>query len=200
MNVMSDSSIKEMSARNSERAWDIIRRTGIMETWTRHGAEVNVVGSLSMGLLMNHLDIDMHIYSSPLNLKTSFAAMADIAGCQGIKRIECRNLTDTDEACVEWHAWYDDEYGDTWQIDMINIEKGSRYDGYFERMAERIKVALTDETRLAILRLKHDTPADEHITGMEYYQAVIRDGIRSMDEFRQWRSRHPVTGIIEWMP
>ena len=104
MNTVSDSSIKEMSARNNERAWDIIKRTGIMEAWTRHGAEVNVAGSLSMGLLMNHLDIGMHIYSSPPGLKTSFAAMADIAGCQGIKRIECRNLTGTGKACVEWHA------------------------------------------------------------------------------------------------
>ena len=54
---------------------------------------------------------------------------------------------------------------------MINIERGSRYDGYFEHMAERIKAALTDETRPAILRLKHDTPADEHIMGMEYKNA-----------------------------
>lgn len=197
---MSDSDILMTSRRNTERAWDVIRQAGIMEAWARQGGEANVVGSLAMGLMMEHLDIDLHIYTSPLDVKTSFAAMADIAGCPQITRIECRNLSATDEACIEWHAWYDDRQGDTWQIDMINILKGSHYDGYFERMAQRVRAALTDDTRLTILRLKHETPADEHIMGIEYYQAVIRDGIKTMPELRQWRSRHPATGIIEWMP
>ena len=117
-----------------------------------------------------------------------------------IKKIECRNLLDTDEACIEWHAWYDDGDGGPWQIDIIHILKGSRYDGFFERMAERIKAALTDETRLAILRLKAETPEDVHIMGVEYYQAVLRGGVRTLADFIRWRQEHPVTGIVEWMP
>ncbi len=30
---------------------------------------------------------------------------------------------------------------------MIHIQEGSRYDGYFERVAERISAVLTDEMR-----------------------------------------------------
>ena len=44
--------------------------------------------------------------------------------------------------------------GELWQMDMIHIQEGSRYDGYFERVAERISAVLTDEMRLAILKLK----------------------------------------------
>lgn len=197
---MTDSEILDLSGSNQQRAWDIIRRLDIMKIWADAGAEAHVVGSLAMGLMMTHRDIDIHVYSSPLTVEGSFAAMAKLAVNAAIKKIECRNLLDTDEACIEWHAWYDDGDGEPWQIDIIHILKGSRYDGFFERMAERIKAALTDETRLAILRLKAETPEDVHIMGVEYYQAVLRGGVRTMADFIRWRQEHPVTGIVEWMP
>ncbi len=197
---MTDSDILDLSGRNQQRAWNIIRRLDIMKIWADAGAEAHVVGSLAMGLMMTHRDIDIHVYSSPLTVEGSFAAMARLAVNAAIKKIECRNLLDTDEACIEWHAWYDDGDGGPWQIDIIHILKGSRYDGFFERMAERIKAALTDETRLAILRLKAETPEDVHIMGVEYYQAVLRGGGRTLADFIRWRQEHPVTGIVEWMP
>ncbi len=197
---MTDSEILDLSGSNQQRAWDIIRRLDIMKIWADAGAEAHVVGSLAMGLMMTHRDIDIHVYSSPLTVEGSFAAMAKLAVNAAIKKIECRNLLDTDEACIEWHAWYDDGDGGPWQIDIIHILKGSRYDGFFERMAERIKAALTDETRLAILRLKAETPEDVHIMGVEYYQAVLRGGVRTLADFIRWRQEHPVTGIVEWMP
>lgn len=197
---MTDSEILDLSGSNQQRAWNIIRRLDIMKIWADAGAEAHVVGSLAMGLMMTHRDIDIHVYSSPLTVEGSFAAMAKLAVNAAIKKIECRNLLDTDEACIEWHAWYDDGDGGPWQIDIIHILKGSRYDGFFERMAERIKAALTDETRLAILRLKAETPEDVHIMGVEYYQAVLRGGVRTLADFIRWRQEHPVTGIVEWMP
>ena len=194
---MTDNDLLALSERTRNRAVDVIRRTDVIGIWRRAGAEVNIVGSLAMDLMMTHRDIDLHVYSSPLTVNESFAAMARLAENTSIGKIECRNLLHTDEACVEWHAEYYDPSGETWQIDMIHILKGSRYDGYFERMAERIKAALTDETRLAILRLKHDTPESEHIPGVEYYMAVLRDGVRTMPEFKQWRKEHSCEGIIE---
>lgn len=83
---------------------------------------------------------------------------------------------------------------------MIHIREGSRYDGYFERVAERISAVMTDEMKLAILTLKNETPDMEKIMGVEYYQAVIRDGVRSYPEFEEWRRFHPVTGVVEWIP
>ena len=197
---MTDNDLLALSERTRNRAVDVIRRTDVIGIWRRAGAEVNIVGSLAMDLMMTHRDIDLHVYSSPLTVNESFAAMARLAENTSIGKIECRNLLHTDEACVEWHAEYYDQSGETWQIDMIHILKGSRYDGYFERMAERIKAALTDETRLAILRLKQDTPESEHIPGVEYYMAVLRDGVRTMPEFRQWRMEHSCDGIMEWLP
>lgn len=190
----------DIATLNQQKAWSIIKDTRIIQIWESVGAIVNLVGSLKTGLLMKHRDIDFHIYSSALNLSDNFRAMAVLAENPSVRKIEYTNLLDTEEECIEWHAWYQDREGELWQIDMIHIREGSRYDGYFEKVAERISAVLTDEMRCAILHLKYETPEDEKIMGIEYYQAVIRDGVRSYSDFEEWRMQHPVTGVVEWMP
>ena len=192
--------ILELAKRNQQKAWEIIEDTRVVRIWEGIGAKVNLVGSLRTGLLMKHRDIDFHIYTSPLDLSASFRAMAELAENTSVKKIEYTNLLHTAEACIEWHAWYQDMEGELWQMDMIHIQEGSRYDGYFERVAERISAVLTDEMRLAILNLKYETPDTEKIMGVEYYQAVIQDGVRSYPEFEEWRRLHPAVGVVEWMP
>ena len=192
--------ILELAKRNQQKAWEIIEDTRIVRIWEGIGGKVNLVGSLRTGLLMKHRDIDFHIYTSPLDLSASFRAMAELAENTSVKKIEYTNLLHTAEACIEWHAWYQDMEGELWQMDMIHIQEGSRYDGYFERVAERISAVLTDEMRLAILKLKYETPDTEKIMGVEYYQAVIQDGVRSYPEFEEWRRLHPAVGVVEWMP
>ena len=192
--------ILELAKRNQQKAWEFIEDTRIVRIWEGIGAKVNLVGSLRTGLLMKHRDIDFHIYTSPLDLSASFRAMAELAENTSVKKIEYTNLLHTAEACIEWHAWYQDMEGELWQMDMIHIQEGSRYDGYFERVAERISAVLTDEMRLAILKLKYETPDTEKIMGVEYYQAVIQDGVRSYPEFEEWRRLHPAVGVVEWVP
>lgn len=192
--------ILDVAERNQQKAWEIVEKTNIIPIWEGVGARINLVGSLRMGLLMKHRDIDFHIYTPFLTLADSFRAMAELAENTSVKKIECMNLLHTVEECIEWHAWYQDTGGELWQIDMIHIREGSRYDGYFENVAERISGVLTDETRLAILQLKYETPDTEKIMGVEYYQAVIRDGVRSYQDFMEWRKLHPMTGVMEWMP
>lgn len=192
--------ILELAKRNQQKAWEIIEDTRIVRIWEGIGAKVNLVGSLRTGLLVKHRDIDFHIYTSPWDLSASFRAMAELAENTSVKKIEYTNLLHTEEACIEWHAWYQDMEGELWQMDMIHIQEGSRYDGYFERVAERISAVLTDEMRLAILKLKYETPDTEKIMGVEYYQAVIQDGVRSYPEFEEWRRLHPAVGVVEWVP
>lgn len=87
-----------------------------------------------------------------------------------------------------------------WQIDIIHIESGSTFDGYFERFADRLCRRLDDATRDTILRLKYETPENEGIHGVEYYQAVLEGGVRTLDELRRWRAAHPLDGVNLWMP
>lgn len=188
-----------IAKKNFEKAIQVIEKSGIRHAWESIGATVNQVGSMAMGLLMKHRDIDFHIYTEKLDIAESFNVIQKICANPAVTRMEYRNLADTREACLEFHVWFilDDE---EWQIDMIQMLKGSKFDGYFERVAQRIREVLTPETRLAILELKYLTPDEEHIMGIEYYQAVIADGIRTYRAFIQWRKDHPANGIVSWCP
>lgn len=197
---MHPSDILALAESNQRKAHAIIAHLDIPGVWRSVGAEARLVGSLKMGLMMKHRDIDFHIYSAPLRIDDSFRAMARLAAHPEIRKIEYVNLTDTEEACIEWHATYEDDAHDLWQIDMIHILKGSRYDGYFERMAERITAALTPETKSTILRLKYETPDGEKIMGVEYYRAVLQGGVTDYAGLQAFRKSHPADGIVEWMP
>lgn len=192
--------ILDIAAKNQKKAWEIIEQTDIINIWRSIQAEINIVGSLQMGLLMTHKDIDFHIYTPDFRLADSFSAIAKLAENPSIKNITYTNLIDTEEKCIEWHAWYIDDDQDVWQIDMIHILKGSFYDGFFERVAERIKAKLTPQLRETILTLKYETPASEKIMGIEYYRATLQGGVKNYAEFSEWRKNHPVQGVVTWMP
>lgn len=193
--------ILTLAAANQRRAGEILDELRMRELWQEAGARAEVVGSLRSGLLCRHLDIDLHVYTpAPLRVEESFAVMARIARNPRIRRIEYANLLDAEDCCLEWHAQYEDRDGRVWQIDMIHMEEGSPWAGYFERVADRIAAVLTAETREAILRLKYETPEGEKIPGIVYYRAVLEGGVRTWDEFAAWRAAHPAGSIVEWMP
>ena len=196
---MKTDNIELIAQNNLEKALLVIEKSGVRLAWKSIGATVNQVGSMAMGLLMKHRDIDFHIYTEKLDIAESFEVIKKICANPAVKRMEYRNLADTEEACLEFHVWFmlDDE---EWQIDMIQILKGSQFDGYFENVAERIKAVLTPEMRRCILELKYLTPENEHIMGIEYYQAVIADGIRTYPDFIRWRKNHHADGIVNWCP
>ena len=196
---MNSNDIEIIAKSTFEKAKQIIEKSGVRQAWKNIGAIVNQVGSMAMGLLMKHRDIDFHIYTERLDIAESFNVIQKICANPAVTRMEYRNFANTEEACLEFHVWFMLD-GEEWQIDMIQIKKGSQFDGYFERVAQRIREVLTPETRHAILELKYLTPDDEHIMGIEYYQAVIADGIRTYSEFIQWRKEHPANGIVNWCP
>lgn len=184
--------------KNETLAHAVIRKSGIIPAWKNIGAEINLVGSLKIGTLGKHPDIDFHTYTPELDIRQSFAVMAQIAQNPQARHIEFVNLADTEECCFEWHIWFDDNNGTLWQIDIIQIKRGTKYDGYFEKQAEEIKAAMSEEMRQTIIRLKFETPDNFKIAGIEYYKAVIQDGITNFDDFMKWRKSHNFEGIIKW--
>ena len=193
--------ILTLAAANQRRAGEILDELRLRELWQEAGARAEVVGSLRSGLLCRHLDIDLHVYTpAPLRVEESFAVMARIARNPRIRRIEYANLLDAEDCCLEWHAQYEDRDGRVWLIDMIHMEEGSPWAGYFERVADRIAAVLTAETREAILRLKYETPEGEKIPGIVYYRAVLEGGVRDAAAFENWLENHPAEGIMKWIP
>lgn len=187
-----------LAERQKKQAFEIIEKLKITDIWQQAGARINLVGSLKIGVLAKHRDIDFHIYTNMLDIEQSFAAMARICTNPAVKKCEFTNLAQTEEACFEWHIWVEDRDKNLWQIDMIQILSGSQYDGYFESVAADIAAAMTEENRKTILKLKFETPDNLKIGGIEYYKAVIQDGITTFDDFIKWRAKQNFNGIIEW--
>lgn len=189
-----------LALRNQERAKKIIRELDLVGFWEKNGCRANVIGSLAMGLLVRHLDIDLHVYSRDLTEEKSFAIVSRLAKNPRIKELRCINGLHTAEHCIAWHLLYEDDVSDMWQIDIIHIEEGTEYDGFFEKMAERINERITSQQRDTILRLKYETPPDETIHGVEYYQAVMESGVTTISQMREWVRQNRKPEGIYWMP
>lgn len=196
---MNQKEINDLALANQKKAAVVLAESGIAEIWKESGCRVNVVGSLRMGLLVKHRDIDLHVYSQGITVESSFAIASKIAKNPCITEIKCINGLHTDEQCIAWHFYYKHE-GEIWQFDVIHIEEGSRYDGYFENMADRIVEVMTATKRDTILRLKFETPVETDYHGVEYYEAIIADDVNSMSEFECWVEQHRKKPAYYWIP
>ena len=127
----------EIASINQNLAYRIIDNLRIVELWKNINCEVNLVGSLKMGLLMKHLDIDFHVYSDYISVEKSFSVILQLIKNPAIKKFTFKNLLNTEEKCLEWHLYYSDEFSNEWQIDIIHIQKDSKYYGYFEKVASQ---------------------------------------------------------------
>lgn len=190
----------QLAQQNQTKAHEIISALNIVEAWNSIGAKVNLIGSLKIRLLMKHRDIDFHVYTETVDISKSFYAVSLIAQHQGVQSVQYSNLLNEEDECLEWHITYIDDNHVEWLIDIMHIVKGSKYDGYFERVGDGIEKRLTEESRNTILKLKWETPDDEKIMGVEYYRAVLDGGVKTMNEFQEYRLAHPVNGILEWQP
>jgi predicted nucleotidyltransferase len=192
--------ILTLAAENQQTAWQILKETGIVQTWEKAGATVNLVGSLKSGLLMKNRDIDMHIYTDKLSVSESFSVIQELAERLSLKEIHYKNLIDTEEECIEWHVLYEHTNRDIWKFDMIHIRKGSRYDGTVERVTDAITECLTPEIRKKILQLKQEIPDSITIPGIEIYHAIFEGDVSSYEELEQWRKNHPLINSLDWLP
>ena len=196
----------ERSGKAAEAARRLLERCGVVAIWEELGATVNLVGSLRMGLTTpNRRDVDSHIYSDRVDVADSFRAVGALASRPGVRRVEFANFLATEERCVQWRVWLVDpsepeETALEWALDLIHIERNSKYDGYFEDVADRIAAALTPETKRAILTIKEAAPDAEKIAGIEIYRAVLEGGVRDWAAFADWRRTRPLDGVLEWRP
>lgn len=200
MEMENDSPWQVMAREARARARRIVEELDIEGHWCRAGGVVHAVGSFRTGLLVRHRDIDFHVYTPKLDVKDSFRVMAELACSPHLHSLHFINSSRTAERCLEWHAVWQGPDEAPWQIDIIHMAMGSPFEGHFERFADRLCQRLDAETRDTILRLKYETPEAEGIHGVEYYQAVLEGGVRTLAELRRWRTLHPLEGVNLWMP
>ena len=197
---MNQSEINLLAEAKQSEAFKVYEESGIPRVWEDAGCRVNIIGSLKMGLLVTHNDIDLHVYSKNITEESTFAIASKMSALSGVIEMTSINGLHTDEQCMAWHVKYKTGNGEIWKFDIIHIEEGTAYDGFFENMAKRITETMTQEHRDTILRLKCETPSDEEIHGVEYYEAVIADNIDSLDKLRTWIVEHRKKIPYYWVP
>lgn len=191
--------VLKYARRNQETAKEIIDDSGLIGLWEDIGAEIYVVGSLKTELLI-HKDIDIHAYTDKVSVRDSFTVMAKLAERLNLTDIIYKNLIETEEECIEWHAMFEDRKKETWKLDLIHIRKGSMFDGVVERVTDAIVGKLTPEIRRTILQIKYDMPKEALIPGIEVYHAVFTGGVKTYEELLLWRETNPLTDSLGWMP
>lgn len=189
------------------QSWDLRRRaeaflrdSKVLEAWETIGGKVRGVGSFRTDLMMNHRDIDLHIYTDRLDEKATRRALAPVLADGRTADLRFLDHADTEEHCFEWHLRRKDETGAIWKIDMIQILAGTKYDGLIEDTAEAVTDALTPALRKQILFLKSQCPEDLYVCGLEYCKAVMADGIMSWPQFMAWRANNPSDSWTNWRP
>lgn len=192
--------IFELAEHNQRTAWEVLEETGIILAWESIGATVNLVGSLKTGLLMKRRNIDIHIYSQTLDISESFSVIQNMAHKSIFKDILYKNLINIKEERIEWHVKYEDKEHNIWDLDMIHIKKGSKYDGASERVTDSIIKQLTPDIRQTILQVKYDLPSDVSIPGIEIYQAVFDGEVKSYAQLEEWRKNNPLRSSMDWLP
>ena len=183
------------------QAEKVLRDSNVLEAWESIGGKVRGVGSFRSGLMMKHRDIDLHIYTENLDAARSLDALRSVIASGNTVGLSYVNGAQTDEHCLEWHLRLKDESGNEWKIDMIQILAGTRYDGVMEDVAEAVRAAASDpEIRKRILSLKKECPDDLNICGVEFYKAVIADGVTSWRQFLAWRKNNHPESLMNWKP
>ena len=190
-----------------KKAWELrqqgakmLRDAKILEAWESIGGKVRGVGSFRSDLMQKHRDVDLHIYTEHLEVSRTLEALRPILADRRTLGLTYVNGADTDERCLEWHLTRQDEAGNPWKFDMIQILSGSKYDGVMENVAEAVLAAATPENRRTILELKNARPESSGISGIEICRAVLSGGVTSYQELLTWRNSHPPVGPGEWMP
>ena len=114
--------LEDISAKNLEKAFEIIEELQIEKIWEKLDSKCNLVGSVKTGLLMNKLDIDFHTYSDDFSIAKSFNAISQISQNPKIKEVTYKNLLDAEDMCLEWHLMYEETPERIWTIDIMHIK------------------------------------------------------------------------------
>jgi hypothetical protein len=96
-----------------------------------------------------------------------------------------------------YHVPFDLDIGQgRWRIDLSVWLRDLH--GHVADWHTRLRATITDEQRLAVLRIKdvwHRLPSyPDEVSGWEIYTAVLRDGVRAPEQFARWLAANGFPG------
>lgn len=183
-----------------QRALQILAQLDLIQRWSVYGRAV-LVGAVAHGLVVAP-DIDLEIYCpAEPRLEEGFAILLDCARMPQVRAVRFANHLDEADQGYYWSLRYRADADTIWKVDMWSV----RYDhpGPTGReLIEPLQRTLTADTRATILTIKEHLLTEPTLKcpSIYIYLAVLRDGIRTPDEFLAWRALHPGEELITWLP
>lgn len=193
---MSDDVLQRQAARQL-KAGEIFARLGLIERWAEVGVP-KLVGAAAYGLMVAP-DIDIEIYCDAPAVDAGFTIVSSLARQRAICQVRFSNELDGPDQGLYWQLRYRADDGEVWKIDMWLLAHDHPGPRSLD-LVEPMKHALTDETRSAILRIKEALLDQPDVHSIEIYEAVLDDGVRSMNGFLAWRAQREPDGLTLWRP
>lgn len=201
---MTDGELLAHSAAMCRTAHDIMASLRLMEHWSRHGRPV-LVGAVAHDLVWGP-DIDLEVYCPSLRVEDGFAVLAACSavateGPCAVLGAEYGNFLNGPDGALYWRLRIGTADGTEWKVDMWSAP-----DDYAlprgERLVAPLRRAMTEEVRVAVLRLKHlrEQGALPECLSIDLYRAVLDGGVRSVEDFRAWAAGNTLGGLTGWTP
>jgi hypothetical protein len=191
---MNDSDLLAKDAELRAEA-DRLLASGLRRALDDYG-DIHIVGSYALRL-MAWRDLDIHVVRPAIDQRGFFELGARIADVLSPARMHFRNelvmQTPGLPRGLYWGVYLGDERTGAWKIDVwTSDDAGFRA---VERFAERLRGALTDDVRAAILRIKAavwDHPQYRRsFSATDIYSAVVDEGVRDVDGFTAYLAARP---------
>lgn len=178
-------------------AGEILGTLGLMERWSEFGVP-RLVGAAAYGLMVAP-DIDIEIYCPDPRVEIGFSVVGDVARQPGIWKVRFSNELDGPDQGLYWQLRYRASRDEVWRIDMWLLADDHPGPRSLD-LVEVMNRALTDETRVAILRIKEAVHERADVHSMDIYRAVLDDGVRTAADFLTWQAEHKSVGLTSWRP
>jgi hypothetical protein len=190
--LLSDSELLARQGALQREAEEVVRDIMLMELAEPVGDPV-LVGSAALGLMVWR-DLDVTVVCPRLDVDAVVQVCSRLALHPRIREVLFRNETGVWNAhqaypdgfyiCLSYRSAGDDDWrGDIWFVDEPARQPDLRH-------VEMLPSRLTDENRLAILRLKSMWASraeyGRDIGGFDIYTAVLEAGVRTPDDFAAW--------------
>jgi hypothetical protein len=187
------------AAHRLHTAQQIIDELQLVERWSAFGSPV-LVGAVAYDLVVAP-DIDMEIFCDELKIEHGFQVLETCALHPRVRKARFSNKLDGPDMGLYWQLRYLHENGQEWKVDMWSMRR-DHPGPYAAALVEPLKQALTAETRQTILELKEQALRDPLLQcGSIYiYRAVLDDGIRNAEQFKNWLEHNQTDGLTAWQP
>ena len=195
-----DVDVLQRAARRRHRALEIAATLELTARWSAVG-QVVPVGAVAYDLVVS-CDVDYEVFTAGTpTVRAGFRVLADLAELPSVTGVSFSNALDTGDQGLYWQIRCRGDDGEEWKVDVWTLARD--HPGPCAAwIVEPMRRALTNEVRVAILRLK-EARASGHtpnIDSIDLYRAVIEDGVRTVDDLSAWIGPAYRPTLTRWRP